>query len=165
MEQVEFKQLSEMSVEEILSLERGKLIVKQEYNEYRKIRSFNAYLNLLDDMLQIRFRLDRASYFVIAKLRNVDPSLVSKGEYVVSFPYRLVKAKGISKNTGKEFEYYYIEGFGSPKDKKVYLSSFLRGSQLDLVSCYSLNNIVDRGLVADSEEVNSESISYFDDLG
>ncbi len=160
----DFVQLKDMTVDEILALPQGKLIVKQEYNEYRKITSFNAYLNLLDDMLQIRFRLDRASYFVIAKLRQVNPTLVAKGEYVVLFPYRIVKAKGISKNSGNEFEYYYIEGFGAPKDKRVYLSSFLRGSQLDLISCYPVDGIVDRGLVANGEEVNSDNISYFDDL-
>ena len=159
MEQVEFKQLSEMSVEEILSLPRGALRIEQEVNSFNNSVRFNAYLDLLDNKLEIRFPIDRATYFVIAKLRNKS---AVKGSYVVAFPYRIVKCKGNRKSDNSDYVYYYIEGYACPKEKKVYLNEFLKGSQVDLLDCYQLEGIIDRGVVNNSD---GESVGYFDDLG
>lgn len=158
MEQVEFKQLSDLSVEEILALPRATLKVAQEVNTYNNTVRFNAYLDLLDAKLEIRFPIDRAVYFVIAKLRNKD---ATKGNYVVSFPYRIVKCKGFRKDNNNEYVYYYVEGYACPKEKKVYLNAFLKGSQVDLLECYPVDGVIDRGVVNNS---NGESVGYFDDL-
>ena len=158
MKQVEFKQLSDLSVEEILSLPRATLKVAQEVNSYNNTIRFNAYLDLLDGKLEIRFPIDRAVFFVISKYRNKDSS---KGNYVVSFPYRIVKCTGFRKDNHQEYIYYYVEGYACPKEKKVYLNQFLKGSQADLLDCYPIEGIIDRGAVSNSE---GESVGYFDDL-
>lgn len=153
-----FKQLGEMSYEELMALPKGILRVCQETSPYDDRTRFNAYLSLCDDMLEIRFRLDRASYFVIQKLRQVDPG---KKEFRVSFHYRVCKCQGRRKEDGSTFTYYYIEGFACAKQKKVRLQQFLKGSALDLIETIGLDGIVDRGLV-DRDSVVGDG-DYFDE--
>ena len=152
----EFKKLSDMTGDEIVhNFPRCHLKVAREESKYG-IR-YNGYIEVAGGQLQIRVRLDQASFLVIGHLRNKD---VAGNAYEVSFPYRIVRAKS-HREDGTEFDYAYVEGYACPKEKKVYLHEFLKGSQLDLLDILKPEGVVDRGLIESTEGI---TVGYFDDL-
>lgn len=148
--------MKDMTVDQIKQLPRASLIVKQDYSRFSGRTSFTATVLLMDSMFEHIFRIDRASYFIIAKLRNQDGT---KGSFKVSFPYRIVRGKRLNQE-GKEYDYYYIEGYACPIQKKIYLHDFLKGSAVDLLIEFKCPNIVDRGFISGDEQVESD---YFDE--
>lgn len=155
MEGQEFNKLSEMTSDEIIGkLPRCRL--RLEKSETRYGVRFNAYV-LVDDKLHIRCPIDEATFYVVASLRKQDST---KGVYEVSFPYRIVEAKG-HRSDGSEFGYAYVEGYACPREKKVYLHQFLHGSEYDLLQIIQPAGLIDRGFV---ENADGEHTSYFDDL-
>ncbi len=151
-----FRKLSEFSVEELLKLPRLPMRMVETTNDRTGQVRFNAYVYMLDSRLEVRFPIDRATYHLVARLRGKDST---KSEYTVSFPYRVVKGRGVSEEDGHEFD-YYVEGYAAPLERKVYLNQLLTGSQVDLVECLGLEGVVDRGYAG-----SVKGVGYFDDLG
>lgn len=153
-----FRKFSDLSLEDILKLPRLQMKISHQFNEHYQSDRFTAVVYFFDNQLEVRFPIDRASYFLIGKLRGKD---TSRESYLISFPYRVVRGHGISEDDGHSFDYYYVEGYACPKEKKVYLNAVLKGSQVDLLLANGLDGIVDRG--SSVTETMKES-SYFDDL-
>ncbi len=152
-----FRKLSEFTVEELLKLPRIPMRMVETTNDRTGQVRFNAYVYLLESRLEVRFPIDRATYHLVARLRGKDST---KSEYTVSFPYRVVRGRGVSEEDGHEFDYYYVEGYAAPMERKVYLNQLLTGSQVDLVECFGLDGVVDRGYAG-----SVKGVGYFDDLG
>lgn len=153
-----FRKLSEFSVEELLALPRVQMRVTKVVNETYHTERYNCYVYFFNKQLEIRFPIDRSTFYLIGVLRGLD--VVEKETYSISFPYRIVKGRGVSEEDGHEFDYYYVEGYACPMQKKVFLSCVLKGSQVDLLTSLKAEGIVDRGF--SGKEKESE---YFDDLG
>ncbi len=153
-----FRKLSELSDEEILALPRVEMKVVHFHNDNYGTDRYNCYVYFFKDQLELRFPIDRSTFFLIGLLRG--KQVGEKNSYSISFPYRMVKGRADSEKDGHEFDYYYCEGYACPKQRKVYLNCLLKGSQVDLLVNMGLAGIVDRGFVGHVGEV-----SYFDDLG
>lgn len=152
-----FRKLSEFAVEEILALPRAEMRVVHQYLERSGVDRYYACVYFFDDQLEVRYPIDRATYFLVARLRG--RQVKDKDVYWISFPYRMVKGRGVSEKDGHEFDFYYLEGYACPKERKVYLSAILKGAQKDLLEECGMEGIVDRGFVGDMDQE-----SYFDDL-
>ena len=153
-----FRKLSDFSVEELLALPRVQMRVTKVVNETYHTERYNCYVYFFNKQLEIRFPIDRSTFYLIGVLRGLD--VAEKETYSISFPYRIVKGRGVSEEDGHEFDYYYVEGYAAPMERKVYLNQLLTGSQVDLVECFGLDGVVDRGYAG-----SVKGVGYFDDLG
>lgn len=157
---MDFKPMSAMTSEEIIkNLPRFHLRF-----EDRITRSgdhvYTATALVIPGELEIRFRVDQATFFLVARMRNVD---TSAGRYEVAFPMRVVKGHG-TRPDGSEYEWAFAEGYACPKEKSVYLHDFLHGSTLALLNIHAdcfAGLIVDRGQM---ENADGAKVGFFDDL-
>ncbi len=157
-----WKSMKDMTADEIRKLPRCLAEVSMVTFEKTGVTRYNLVLRLFNKCVDVQFRLKQSAFYIIRKIWNVADSA---DKFSISCPYRLVRCKGIDKETGEEYDYYYVEVLPVGQlNKHIYFNSLLGGDQADEIKELGFHDdktIFDRGnVVRDTVAAQSEFLDY-----